>query len=87
MTYGFAKPTSYQDPMIQRILAYGQRFTSIVRPGTYWVDQIPLLRYVPGYLSELTQWHHEESSFYRSCMNTVKEREVQYILSLVLLSD
>jgi hypothetical protein len=47
--------------------------------STYWVDTFPLLRYVPGYLSELRQWHHDELSYYKSYIKLVNEKKVRMI--------
>ncbi|KAK0469016.1 cytochrome P450 [Desarmillaria tabescens] len=74
LTYGKPSTTSYSDPLVQKILLFAHRFGTVVRPGAYWVDSAPILQYVPGYLSQLRQWHKEELTFSRSSVDVVKEK-------------
>ncbi|PBK80872.1 cytochrome P450 [Armillaria gallica] len=74
LTYGKPSTTSYSDPLVQKILLFAHRFGTVVRPGAYWVDSVPILQYVPGYLSQLRKWHEEELAFSRSSVDAVKEK-------------
>ncbi|KAK0451911.1 cytochrome P450 [Armillaria borealis] len=74
LTYGKPSTTSYSDPLVQKILLFAHRFGTVVRPGAYWVDSVPILQYVPGYLSQLRKWHKEELAFSRSSVDAVKEK-------------
>ncbi|KAG7442943.1 cytochrome P450 [Guyanagaster necrorhizus] len=74
LTYGKPSTTSYSDPLVQKILLFAHRFGTVIRTGAYWVDSMPILQYVPGYLSRLRRWHKEELAFSRSSVDTVKEQ-------------
>ncbi|KAG1896562.1 cytochrome P450 [Suillus fuscotomentosus] len=65
VTYGKSTPTAYTDPEVVRIYKVLHHFDLVMRPGAYLVDRVPLLRYLPGYGKQLTEWHNEELSLYR----------------------
>ncbi|KAG1752766.1 cytochrome P450 [Suillus occidentalis] len=72
VTYGKSTPTSYTDPEVIRIYKVLNHFELVMRPGAYLVDRVPLLRYLPGYGRQLTEWHNEELSLYRHQLGRVK---------------
>jgi hypothetical protein len=76
VTYGKSTPTSYTDPEVIRIYKVLNHFELAMRPGAYLVDRVPLLRYLPGYGQQLTEWHNEELSLYRHQLERVKSEMV-----------
>ncbi|KIK35825.1 hypothetical protein CY34DRAFT_811854 [Suillus luteus UH-Slu-Lm8-n1] len=72
VTYGKSTPTSNTDPEVIRIYKVLNHFELVMRPGAYLVDRVPLLRYLPGYGQQLTEWHNEELSLYRHQLGRVK---------------
>ncbi|KAK7047264.1 hypothetical protein VNI00_006495 [Paramarasmius palmivorus] len=74
LTYGKPTPSTFEEPMVQQIMIFMSRFVKVARLGAYWVDSIPLLRYVPGYLTQLDTWHEEELSFYSTYVDEVKQK-------------
>ncbi|KAG1850810.1 cytochrome P450 [Suillus subalutaceus] len=72
VTYGKSTPTTYTDPEVVRIYKVLDHFGLVMRPGAYLVDRVPLLRYLPGYGKQLTEWHNEELSLYRHQLGRVK---------------
>jgi hypothetical protein len=77
VTYGKSTPTSYTDPEVIRIYKVLDHFQLAMRPGAYLVDRVPLLRYLPGYGKQLTEWHNEELSLYRHQLGRVKSEIVR----------
>ncbi|KAG1785220.1 cytochrome P450 [Suillus plorans] len=59
-TYGKITPTSYTDPEVVAVNKSLARFHQVIRPGAYLLDTYAILRFVPGYLSQLKAWHKEE---------------------------
>jgi hypothetical protein len=53
------------------------RFDIAMRPGAYLVDRVPLLRYLPGYGKQLTEWFQEELSLYKEQLTRVKSEMVR----------
>lgn len=82
LTYGKPSTTTYSDPLVQKIMMFMRRFGTVARQGAYWVDTVPILQYVPGYLSDLHKWHKEELAFSRSSVDTVKDKIVGPVFSL-----
>jgi hypothetical protein len=77
-TYGKPTTTTFADPMIQKVTGtFMPRFGKAVRPGAFWIDTIPFLRYMPGYLSELNRWHLEEVGFYKGYVDAVRAKLVR----------
>ncbi|EIN10755.1 cytochrome P450 [Punctularia strigosozonata HHB-11173 SS5] len=77
LAYGKTTPTYVDDLEIQRINVIVARLRKILFPGSLWVDRIPLLRYIPGWLREQQEWHHNELDLYHSQVNTVKAQIAQ----------
>ena len=76
LAYGKQTPTYYSDPDVQGVIKCLTRLGRAARPGAYLVDSFPILRYVPGYLSELRKFHQEELSLFRSQLDGVREKMV-----------
>ncbi|KAG6331176.1 hypothetical protein ID866_7913 [Astraeus odoratus] len=72
VTYGKSTPTSNDDPEVIGIHKVLRRFHRVLRPGSYLVDRIPILKYVPGYGRELDKWHHYEIKLFREQLGRVK---------------
>lgn len=76
LTYGKQTPTSYSDPEVQEVNKCLGRLGKVMIPGAYLVDSYPILRYIPGYLSELQQHHREELALFKSQLEGVREKMV-----------
>jgi len=50
------------------------RLGNAVRPGLWKVDTYPFLRYIPGYLQELQEGHHEELTLFTSQLDHVRQQ-------------
>ncbi|KAG1792730.1 cytochrome P450 [Suillus plorans] len=74
--YGKITPTSYTDPEVVSINMFSARFGQAMKPGAYLVDAYPILRFVPGYLSELKAWHKEELAFYDGQLDAVRRQMI-----------
>ncbi|KAG1849245.1 cytochrome P450 [Suillus subluteus] len=73
-TYGKTTPTSYTDPEIVAVHKSLARFGQAVKPGAYLVDTYPILRFVPGYLSQLKAWHQEELALFNGQLDVVRRQ-------------
>ncbi|KAG2131611.1 cytochrome P450 [Suillus bovinus] len=73
-TYGKTTPTSYTDPEIVAVKKSLGRLSRALRPGAYLVDTYPILRFVPGYLSQLKTWHQEELALYNGQLDAVRRQ-------------
>ncbi|KAG2140708.1 cytochrome P450 [Suillus cothurnatus] len=62
-TYGKTTPTSYTDPEVVAVNKSLAHFGRAMKPGAYLVDTYPILRFVPGYPSQLRVWHQELALF------------------------
>ncbi|KAG2131613.1 cytochrome P450 [Suillus bovinus] len=71
-TYGKTTPTFYTDPEVVDINRFSVRFGQSMKPGAYLVDTYPILRFVPGYLSQLKAWHQEEYALFKRQMDAVR---------------
>ncbi|KAG2099561.1 cytochrome P450 [Suillus discolor] len=72
--YGKITSTSYTDPEVVAIHKFSARFGQAMKPGAYLVDAYPILRFVPGYLSQLKAWHKEELAFYTGQLDAVRRQ-------------
>ncbi|KAF7289950.1 Cytochrome P450 [Mycena indigotica] len=81
LTYGKSSRTSSDDPIIQEVSAAQSRLGAALLPGAYLVDEWPMLRYVPGYLSELRRQHQLELKLFTSQLDTVRNRMASDIQS------
>ncbi|KAG1798579.1 cytochrome P450 [Suillus plorans] len=73
-TYGKTTPTSYTDPEVVAINKALARFGQAIQPGAYLVDAYPILRFFPGYLSQLKAWHKEELALYDRQLDAVRRQ-------------
>jgi hypothetical protein len=77
VTYGKSTPTAIDDPEVVRIRKVLEVFQIVMRPGAFLVDRVPLLRYLPGYEKQLTDWHHQELGLYSHQLGRVKNEMVR----------
>ncbi|KAG1807412.1 cytochrome P450 [Suillus variegatus] len=75
-TYGKITLTSYTDPEVVDINRFSARIGQAMKPGAYLVDAYPILRFVPGYLSQLKAWHKEELAFYDGQLDAVRRQMI-----------
>jgi hypothetical protein len=76
ITYGKVTSTSYSDPEVIAVNRCLERFGQAVLPGAYLVDTYPILQYVPGYLTQLKEWHREELALFEGQLDTVRKQMV-----------
>ncbi|KAK7443263.1 hypothetical protein VKT23_015860 [Stygiomarasmius scandens] len=74
LTYGKTTPTSYFDPEVQKVNLCLARLGAAARLGAYLVDSFPILKYFPGYLSQLKAFHREELDLFRSQLDAVRAK-------------
>jgi hypothetical protein len=48
-----------------------------MKPGAYLVDTYPILRFVPGYLSQLKTWHQEDLALFNGQLDAVRRQMVR----------
>ncbi|KAG1870960.1 cytochrome P450 [Suillus tomentosus] len=72
--YGKITPTSYTDPEVVSINMFSARFGQAMKLGAYFVDAYPILRFVPGYRSQLNAWHKEKLTFYDGQLDAVRRQ-------------
>ncbi|KAF7969821.1 hypothetical protein HWV62_25950 [Athelia sp. TMB] len=72
MAYGKTTPTYPTDPVVRQINLYLTRLGQVLLPGAWQIESYPFLRYVPGYLSILQQWHSEELGLFREMVDNVR---------------
>ncbi|KAF7323775.1 Cytochrome P450 [Mycena kentingensis (nom. inval.)] len=73
LTYGKPTRTASDDPIVREVSGAQARLGAALIPGAYRVDAWPLLRYVPGYLSELRRHHDMELTLFRSQLDGVRD--------------
>jgi len=73
-TYGKITPTSYADPEVVAINKALARFGQVIQPGAYLVDTYPILRFVPGYLSQLKAWHQDDLALFNGQLDAVRRQ-------------
>ncbi|KAJ7512026.1 cytochrome P450 [Mycena galericulata] len=72
LTYGKPSRTVSHDPIVQEVNAGQARLGAALVPGAYLVDAFPLLKYFPGYLSELQKQHQIELALFKSQFESVR---------------
>jgi hypothetical protein len=87
MTYGKSTPTAYTDYEVIQVNKGSRRLGMTMLPGAWLVDSYPILRYVPGYLNQLKQWHKEELQLYRGQIDVVKNEMVRFFSSCYLEAE
>ncbi|KAG2111524.1 cytochrome P450 [Suillus discolor] len=73
VAYGKTSPTSATDPEVKEARHIMFRFRTILRPGAYWVDSIPWLKYLPWYAPELKDDFKRTTRLYTDQLNRVKQ--------------
>jgi hypothetical protein len=76
ISYGKTTPTAYTDPEVVAVIATIARFGRVAQPGAYLVDTFPILRFVPGYLNQLKEWHKEELQLFGAQLDIVRRQIV-----------
>ncbi|KAG2142378.1 cytochrome P450 [Suillus clintonianus] len=74
IAYGKATPTSATDPEVIQARRHLRIFRIARRPGTYLVDTIPWLRYLPWYGQELKREFKRQNQLYTDQLNRVKQQ-------------
>lgn len=72
--YGKSTPTSATDPEVVEIKQRIKMSRIIMRPGTYLVDWIPWLKYLPWYGRDLKQEFENTKKLNAGQLNRVKEQ-------------
>ncbi|KAG2131279.1 cytochrome P450 [Suillus bovinus] len=72
IAYGKTTPTSATDPEVREVRHLISRFRTLLRPGAYWVDTIPWLKYLPWYAPELRDDYKRATRLYTDQLNRVK---------------
>lgn len=67
---------SYTDPDIKLVSECGDRLGQTLRPGSFKVESLPWLRYVPGYTKTIDRWHADELTLFRGQLDMARERLV-----------
>ncbi|KAF9058911.1 cytochrome P450 [Rhodocollybia butyracea] len=75
MSLAYGKvPQRYEDPDIQAVNRCLSRIGHAMRPGAWKVDVVPLLKYLPGHMSQLKVWHKEELELFGGKIDEVKAK-------------
>ncbi|KAG1814531.1 cytochrome P450 [Suillus variegatus] len=72
VAYGKTSPTSATDHAVREARHIVFRFRTVLRPGAYWVDSIPWLKYLPWYAPELKDDSKRSKRLYTDELNRVK---------------
>ncbi|EIM88728.1 cytochrome P450 [Stereum hirsutum FP-91666 SS1] len=73
LTYGKPSPSNKSDPNVAIINEGLVRVGEASRPGAYYVEQLPWLKYIPFYGMKLRRWHREELAMFREQLNGVRD--------------
>jgi hypothetical protein len=76
IAYGRTEKVSYTDPDIRLVSECGDRLGQTLRPGSFKVESLPWLRYVPGYTKTIDRWHADELTLFRGQLDMARERLV-----------
>ncbi|GHJ87894.1 hypothetical protein NliqN6_4296 [Naganishia liquefaciens] len=74
IAYGRTEKVSYSDPDIQLVNRCGDRLGQTLRPGSFKVESLPWLRYVPNYTKTIDQWHADELALFRGQLDSARQR-------------
>ncbi|KAG1754216.1 cytochrome P450 [Suillus lakei] len=74
VAYGKATPTSAADPEVRAVRQLMTVFRTVLRPGAYWVDTIPWLRYLPWYGRKLKSEFESNRKLFANQMNRLKQQ-------------
>ncbi|KAG1792202.1 cytochrome P450 [Suillus plorans] len=72
VAYGKTSPTSATDHEVREARHIMFRFRTVLRPGAYWVDSIPWLKYLPWYALDLKDDYKRTTRLYTDQLNRVK---------------
>ncbi|KAG1899818.1 cytochrome P450 [Suillus fuscotomentosus] len=70
--YGKTSPTSATDLEVREARHLMSRIRTVVRPGAYWVESIPWLKFLPWYAPELRDDYKRATRLYTDQLNRVK---------------
>jgi len=74
VAYGKDTPTSATDPDVKEARQGIKRAAKVLRPGTYLVDSIPWLKYLPWYGQELKRGFESSRRLHMRQLNHVKQQ-------------
>ncbi|KAG1855087.1 cytochrome P450 [Suillus tomentosus] len=72
VAYGKTSPTSATDPEVKEARHLISRLRTVLRPGAYWAESIPWLKYLPWYAPELRDDYNRATRLYTDQLNRVK---------------
>ncbi|KAG2049583.1 cytochrome P450, partial [Suillus hirtellus] len=72
VAYGKTSPTSATDPEVKEARHLISRLRTVLRPGAYWVESIPWLKYLPWYAPQLRDEYKRATRLYTDQLNRVK---------------
>ncbi|KAG1792197.1 cytochrome P450 [Suillus plorans] len=72
VAYGKTSPTSATDHEVKEARHLISRLRTILRPGAYWAESIPWLKYLPWYAPELRDDYKRATRLYADQLNRVK---------------
>jgi hypothetical protein len=76
--YGKSTPTAIDAPEIIIIHKMLKRFQALMRPGFSFIERFPILKYVPGFTSELEAWRKEECQLFHTQLDRVSKEIVSF---------
>ena len=82
-TYGKTTPTAYTDPEVVAINKALEYFGRALNPGAYLVDTYPILRFVPGYLSQLKMRREKDRALFNGQLDVVRRQMVRDFIILI----
>ena len=82
IAYGKNTPTSATDPDVIEVLQQMKVVMAVLRPGTYLVESIPWLRYLPFYGLELKRAFESGKQLTSRKLNRVKRDIVHIALAI-----
>ncbi|KAJ9096005.1 hypothetical protein QFC21_005369 [Naganishia friedmannii] len=86
IAYGRTEKVSYSDPDIQLVNQCGDRLGQTLRPGSFMVESLPWLRYVPGYTKKIDQWHSDELTLFRGQLDMARENLSASAINIMIMA-
>ncbi|KAG2133741.1 cytochrome P450 [Suillus clintonianus] len=74
VAYGKTTPTSASDPEIIEARQLVKRIRVVLRPGAYWVEAIPWLKYLPWYALDLKDEFERTKRLFTGQLNRVRQQ-------------
>ncbi|KAG1829954.1 cytochrome P450 [Suillus variegatus] len=71
--YGKSTSTAVDAPEIIIIHKMLKCFQNLMRPSALLVERFPIIKYLPGYTTELEEWRREESQLFHDQLNRVSK--------------